>query len=252
MAKGFQCKQFFVGHEHCAMKVSTDALVLGSWAPVAQVHNALDIGCGSGILSLMLRQRLPDAATVTGLDVDAGAVRQSRDNVAGSPWPRGIHIKHCALHQFTSVHRYDLIICNPPYFSQAGVGQRTHLAQTKARQRARHDDALAPAELFSWVAEKLTPAGHCCCLYPATRFNEIVQLAARHHLRLQQALMLHHREGKPAHAVALQFSAVPAGGNDHVPEVAMADCVTPLYIRDSNNQYTAAYKSLCQPFYLAF
>ena len=240
------------------MKVSTDALVLGSWAPVAQVQHALDIGCGSGILTLMLRQRLAGTAHITGLDVDAGAVYQSRLNVAASPWPQGIHIEHCALSQFYTAHSYELIICNPPYFSRAGVGQYAHLAQTKARQQARHDEALSPADLFSWIAKKLSPTGSCCCLYPAIRFDEIIEEASRHQLQLQQALMLHHREGKPAHAVALRFSHAPADGHTpsgssaNLPEAARSEKVVPLYIRNSNNQYTAAYKKLCQPFYLAF
>ena len=240
------------------MKVSTDALVLGSWAPVAQVQHALDIGCGSGILTLMLRQRLAGTAHITGLDVDAGAVHQSRLNVAASPWPQGIDIEHCALNQFYTAHHYDLIICNPPYFSRTGVGQHAHLAQTKARQQARHDEALSPADLFSWIAKKLTPTGSCCCLYPATRLCEIVEVAARYQLQLQQALMLHHRDGNPAHAVALRFSHAPggnlaaSGGSAELPDDAIPEEVEPLYIRNSNNQYTAAYKKLCQPFYLAF
>ncbi|CAM5224185.1 hypothetical protein [Alishewanella longhuensis] len=57
MSAGFQCKQFYIAHQHCAMKVGTDALLLGAWAQLPTSGAILDIGAGSGIISLMLAQR---------------------------------------------------------------------------------------------------------------------------------------------------------------------------------------------------
>ena len=246
MGKGFQCKQFFVGHDHCAMKVSTDALVLGSWISTDNASKALDIGCGSGILSLMLRQRMNEASEITALDTDSGAVRQTRLNIANSPWPNTVNIVHCPLARFQATDTFDLIVCNPPYFSNAGVGQHAHLKQSDERQNARHDNALPPIELFSWVAQYLSETGRFYCLYPASRLVEITDVAATVNLHLSAALKLHHSATKSAHAVALKFERgqAPAQFHTGIP--------TSLFIRNDDNQYTDAYKSLCHAFYLNF
>ena len=66
----FQFKQFSVVHDRCAMKVGTDAVVLGAWAPVSpSIKSILDIGTGSGILALMLAQR-SNAKLINGLEID--------------------------------------------------------------------------------------------------------------------------------------------------------------------------------------
>ena len=62
---GFTFKQFFVAHDRCAMKVGTDGILLGAWAPVAGVIRCLDIGAGSGLLALMLAQRTDDSAILS-------------------------------------------------------------------------------------------------------------------------------------------------------------------------------------------
>src|SRR5690606_2219536 len=82
----FRFKQFTVHQEHCAMKVSTDACIQGAWTPIgAQVKNILDIGAGTGLLSLMLAQRQPQAK-IDAIELDAAAAQQAAQNIAASPW----------------------------------------------------------------------------------------------------------------------------------------------------------------------
>ncbi|MCH8538130.1 MAG: methyltransferase, partial [Alkalimonas sp.] len=92
MTAGFQCKQFFIGHQYCAMKVGTDAMLLGAWAQLPTQGAVLDIGCGSGILSLMLAQRSQGQLSIHALDLDEGAVLQTQLNVQTSPWPSAIQV----------------------------------------------------------------------------------------------------------------------------------------------------------------
>lgn len=82
---GFTFKQFFVAHDRCAMKVGTDGILLGAWAPVAGVKRILDIGSGSGLLALMLAQRTEHAVTLDAVELDPQAAEQAAENVAESP-----------------------------------------------------------------------------------------------------------------------------------------------------------------------
>ena len=85
--KGFQCKQFFVAHDRCAMKVSTDSLILGSLVEVGNARRVLDVGTGSGILALMLAQKSAPATVITAIDIDSAAIAQASQNRLNSPWP---------------------------------------------------------------------------------------------------------------------------------------------------------------------
>ena len=77
---GFTFKQFFVAHDRCAMKVGTDGILLGAWAPVAGVKRILDIGTGSGLVALMLAQRTDEHVTIDAVELDAEAAEQASDS----------------------------------------------------------------------------------------------------------------------------------------------------------------------------
>lgn len=79
---GFTFKQFFVAHDRCAMKVGTDGILLGAWAPVAGVKRILDIGTGSGLLALMLAQRTDENVIIDAVELDVDAAQQAQENIA--------------------------------------------------------------------------------------------------------------------------------------------------------------------------
>lgn len=110
---GFSFKQFAVRHDRCAMKVGTDGVLVGAWARGGR--RMLDIGSGTGLVSLMLAQRFPES-TVEGLEIDATAVAQSRENVTASPFAQRITIFETSFRHFTPSAPYDAIVSNPPYF----------------------------------------------------------------------------------------------------------------------------------------
>lgn len=90
---GFTFKQFFVAHDRCAMKVGTDGILLGAWAPVAGVKRILDIGTGSGLVALMLAQRTEEHVTIDAVELDAQAAEQAVTiwpNPLGSPHESGM------------------------------------------------------------------------------------------------------------------------------------------------------------------
>ncbi|MDQ8590403.1 tRNA1(Val) (adenine(37)-N6)-methyltransferase, partial [Klebsiella aerogenes] len=117
---GFTFKQFFVAHDRCAMKVGTDGILLGAWAPIAQVKHVLDIGTGSGLLALMLAQRTANSVQLDAVELDEEAATQARDNVAASNWPGRIAVYQAPIQQWQPQppRRYELIVSNPPCFAE--------------------------------------------------------------------------------------------------------------------------------------
>ena len=81
----FQFKQFTVRHDKCAMKVGTDGVLLGAWVPVQNTKRILDVGTGSGLISLQLSQRNPKAL-ITSIEIDPAAAAQAQENIQSSPW----------------------------------------------------------------------------------------------------------------------------------------------------------------------
>ena len=177
MSTGFQFKQFFVRHDCCAMKVGTDGVLLGAWAPVPAVCTQpsackiLDIGTGSGLIALMLAQRCPQAQ-IDAIDIDQQACEQAAANFAASPWAERLHATHCPLQQLannslsaegglSSVNAavnqpkavYNLILSNPPYFVDSLKNPDA------ARCTARHNDTLPFGELIACSTRLLAPNG---------------------------------------------------------------------------------------------
>lgn len=240
MAKGFQCKQFFVAQEHCAMKVGTDSLILGSWAQPEQASRILDVGTGTGILALMMAQKYP-AAHITAIDIDHAAVLQAKDNVAASPWAERIAVEASDIKDLRASSGFDIVVCNPPYFQQATSHTQAYGAAKRNRLLARHDDALTPQQLFLHCSRLLCATGKIYCVYPAARDEEIVAAALSFGLHLRQRLRV---QATPQHAAYLHgfcFSFQLGKSNEKN-----------LTIRDTDNSYTAGYKALCADFYLDF
>ena len=94
----FRFKQFTVWHDKCAMKVGTDGVLLGCWCDVPEARTLLDVGCGTGLISLMLAQRIP--AHIDALDIDEAACIQAQENVSRSPFSDHIHIIYTSLARF--------------------------------------------------------------------------------------------------------------------------------------------------------
>lgn len=166
---GFSFKQFHVSHADCAMKVGTDGILLGGWANVNTVSpeplKVLDIGTGSGLISLMLAQRCQGNLQAIAIDIDASACQQAKHNVDNSPWSSSIVVEHVALQVLTQTYKaqpamFDLIVSNPPYFVH---GQEFN---DDARQTARHTGSLTHQELVDCALQLLSPHGRIALVLP--------------------------------------------------------------------------------------
>lgn len=252
MTAGFQCKQFFISHQHCAMKVGTDAMLLGAWAPLpthaaipAHASDAtqpavLDIGCGSGILSLMLAQRSQGQLRIDALDLDDGAVLQAQLNAKASPWPAAIHVFQQDILTYHPAERYSLLICNPPYFHQA-------LAATDpARQRARHSDSLPWPALLQHAAHLASDGGHFAWVVPADTAEWLIAMAADYGWQLVRLTKVQSKPGRPALRCLLCFQKQSV----QKPQQLEAVVVTTLCITHLEGDYSDGYRQLLRDFYL--
>lgn len=163
----FQFRQFTIRQDCCAMKVGTDGTLLGAWASVPQGNSrVLDIGTGTGLIALMLAQRFPNAE-IMGIDIDADAVRQARENVAASPFAARVTISEADVRQMDSPECFDAIVSNPPYF----VDSLT--CPDQQRTTARHTATLTYAQLMAAAFRQLRPEGIFSVVIPTDSLPQL-------------------------------------------------------------------------------
>lgn len=154
----FTFKQFTIHQGRCAMKVGTDGTLLGAWAQGGS--RILDIGTGTGLVALMMAQRFPEAQIV-GVEIDANAVEQAKENVAQSPFFRQIEVQCVDINSFESQYLFDSIVSNPPYFDNSLE------CPDDGRTRARHTSSLSYAELIAAVKRLLCDEGVFTVIIPS-------------------------------------------------------------------------------------
>ena len=237
----FRFKQFTVRHDKCAMKVGTDGVLLGAWAPIAvsiqhSAFSILDVGTGSGLIALMLAQRCPEAP-IDAIDIDEAAVEQARENAQISNFKFQISNFVSRLQDWKPQTKYDLIVSNPPYF------QNSLKNPDKGRELARHTDTLSYAELIHHSVRLLNENGQLALILPAEAETEIRALAQSVGLHLTRATRVYSKENKPPKRVLLAFSILPG-----------QTCISPiedtLVLEDEKGGRSAAYSELCREFYL--
>ena len=154
----FKFKQFEIHQDRCAMKVGTDGVLLGAWAPGGK--RILDIGSGTGLISLMMAQRC-QKAQVIGVDLDAEACEEACENVAASPFADRGSIVCCRLQDYESVEKFDAIVSNPPFFLNSLKNPDSK------RSMARHADSLPFRDLFLGVKRLLSEEGVFSAIVPS-------------------------------------------------------------------------------------
>ena len=160
----FKFKQFTIEQSGCAMKVGTDGCLLGGWFDVSQSKRILDIGCGSGLISIMAAQRC--GAAITGVEIDKEAANQARANVGNCPWRDRIEIIHADILHHSPEGEFDTIVCNPPYFVNSLK------CGTESRTLARHSDTLDCASFFKKANSLLTTNGKISIVIPCDIIDE--------------------------------------------------------------------------------
>jgi len=235
----FQFKEFRVEQEHCAMKVCTDACIQGAYA-AERMHGVfagrnmriLDIGTGTGLLSLMLAQKLP-AAHIDAIELDAAAYRQACGNFAASPWKDRLHLFNGDARTLVLPEKYHFIISNPPFFNNDLKGA-DHL-----RNQARHTLHLDDESLIRIVRQSLHKDGKFCIMLPFARYSHFCKVAESHSFYPEESL---HIRQTPQHDLFRTigiFSATWKQANERE-----------LCIKNAGNEYSDEFVSLLKDYYL--
>ncbi len=181
----FQFKQFTIHQSNCAMKVCTDACLFGALAVNAQrtAVNVLDIGTGTGLLSLMYAQKNP-YAIIDALEIDAAAALQAKENFAASPWKERLSGIHADILGFKSDKKYELVISNPPFF------ENDLKSDDKSKNTAKHDASLSLEGLLKAIDNNTSPDGSFVILLPYHRVSYFENEALQLNFHLKQKFLI--------------------------------------------------------------
>lgn len=245
---GFTFKQFEIQQDRCAMKVGTDGVLLGAWAEGGQ--RILDIGSGTGLISLMMAQRFPEAQ-VWGIDIDPDACMQARENVAASPFADRVGIACCALQNLSEEHLvrgseelmemkegegnlFDAIVSNPPFFVNGLKNPDSK------RAMARHSDSLPFPVLMRGVKRWLSDEGVFSAIVPADVLESFVSEAYCSGLSLVRQCGVKTVERKQPKRYLVAFSKRRTGMLDKCTEI----------MTDSEGNRSEWYAKITEEFYL--
>ena len=132
----FRFKQFEITQNDNAMKVGTDAMVLGSFVNSHGRKKGLDVGSGTGVLSLMIAQNNSDIS-IDAVELDALSAAEGELNFKNSPWPERLKTHHCDFLEYETEEKYDLIVSNPPYYQTTLVNNDDRKANARHEKSAR-------------------------------------------------------------------------------------------------------------------
>jgi tRNA1Val (adenine37-N6)-methyltransferase len=233
----FEFKKFRIKQDRCAMRVSTDAVLLGAWVSPNGSSSILDIGTGTGVIALMLAQK--SSAAITAIDIDKESTEQARLNVAESVFKEKVKVLHSSFQDLVtgSPQKFNLIVTNPPYFIDSL--KNTHDTRTIAR----HTDALSFDDLLNGVKKLLDPKGKFCLILPK---NEAILFRAKAEakgLYLSKLLRIRttmEKDTEKRHLMQFEFKESEFSESTLVIET------------DARHNYTEEYKELTRDYYIHF
>lgn len=230
----FRFKQFVVWHNHTALKVCTEACILGAYVDVARSSTILDIGTGTGILALMAAQRAQNAQ-IEAVELNSDAAQQARENAELSPFGARIAVRQMAVQDFWPPQLFDLIVCNPPFFSN-------HLRSPQvARNLALHTQSLSFEDLAEAGARLLGQDGRFVVLLPKYETALFEKAALQKGFFQTCQLVVFQRIDAPVFRMITTFQKT------NVPFVSEN-----LYIHQTDGAYSEAFRRLLQDYYLDF
>lgn len=232
----FEFKQFSLNHHRSTLKVGTDAVLLGAWTDIApQTQNILDIGCGCGIIAMMLAQK--SNCRIVGIDIHQPSVEEAQENARLSDFAHQLDFKNISLKDFvlSSTEQFDLIVSNPPFFDHA------LLSPIEQRNLSKHTQALSFEDLVLSVCKLLTNTGKFAVILPDSSVENFENICFRNGLFCQKLCRIYPKPNKNANRAMLLFS------REKINKV-----VDSVIIRTIDNEYTQAYKNLTKEFYLKF
>jgi tRNA1Val (adenine37-N6)-methyltransferase len=236
--KRFQFKQFSIKQEKSAMKIGTDAVLLGAWCSISHFPDKiLDIGSGTGIISLMLAQR-SDAEIIDAIEIDENAYEQSVENFEQSVWADRLYCYYCSLQDFVNEisdeeETYDLIVSNPPFYNDDSE------TENESRNKARFTSSLSFEDLLLGVSKILSESGFFSVIIPFKEEENFVKIANENQLFLNKVCRVQGNPTSELKRSLLSFSFQKSPIQESY-----------LIIETERHQYTKEYINLTKDFYL--
>jgi len=220
------------------MKVCTDACLFGAWVgallgdrgQVAGDRRVLDIGAGTGLLSLLLAQKT--AGQIDAIEIDVDAAEQAAANFEASPWKERLTLLHKDVTEFAPAKKYELIISNPPFF------ENDLESPDDKRNLALHSSALHLAELIGVIKKHLTDGGQFAVLLPYHRNETFKNLATGEGFYLHKEANVRQTPKHPFFRSMLLFGR--SAGAVQLSEITIRD----------GDAYSAAFSDLLKDYYL--
>ncbi|MCM4155389.1 methyltransferase [Gramella sp. AN32] len=235
--QAFKFKEFTVNQDRCAMKIGTDGVLLGAWSSLQHLpERILDIGTGTGLIALMLAQR-SDAMLIDALEIEENAYEQSVENFENSDWGDRLFCYHAAFDEFVEEmqdeEKYDLIISNPPFFSE------DYKTGKENRDQARFADALPLYDLIKGASLLLSENGHFDLIIPFSEEENAISTAEKFKLFPNKITRVKGTEDSP-----IKRSLISFGFEKPNPKTEQ------LILEISRHNYTEDFKKLVKDFYL--
>lgn len=237
MLESFKFKKFSIRQDRCAAKIGTDGVLLGAWVSLREnPQNILDIGAGTGVISLMMAQR-SNAELIDALEIDEAAYEQAVDNFENSDWGDRLFCYHAAFDEFVEEMKdeqiYDLIISNPPFYTS------DFSSGDSRRDQARFAKALPFEDLISGAGSLLSEEGIFCVIIPIQEEVQFLQLAETAGLFPRRITRV---KGAPQAAVKRLLIELGFRTSELIQDE--------LVLEESRHHYTEEYRNLVSPFYL--
>jgi tRNA1Val (adenine37-N6)-methyltransferase len=244
----FQFKQFTIHQDRCAMKVTTDACLFGAWVG-GQIENRksesdsyrigsgepqslLDIGTGTGLLSLMLAQKTD--TLIDGIEVDKDAFVQAKENMTASHWANRLNLFHADIREFIFPTAYDIIVSNPPFYEN-------ELKSPDEKRNIAHHGGLPLNDLLGIIKKNIPVNGRFYLLFPFKRNAEMEKLVANNELSILNKTLVRQSVNHDYFRIMIE------GKHKEDGEISVTEEIS---IWDDQQQYTPAFTKLLKDYYL--
>lgn len=229
--EAFFFKQFKVFQAKTAMKVGTDGVLLGAWANTSTAKTILDIGAGTGVISLMMAQK-NKLAEIIAIEIEENAFLEAKKNFNISKWNNRVKAINISLQKFSTIAKFDLIVSNPPYFNNSFKANNT------SRNIARQNDSLSFNDLLKSTASLLSKNGKACFILPFSEKGIFLKIAKKNKLFANNILYIKGNLRTEIKRILVEISF----NETKIEEKTLS-------IEISRHNYTQDYIDLVQDFY---
>jgi len=254
----FQCKEFIVHQQHTSMKVCTDACLFGAWvsnkALVQNANSIIDIGTGTGLLSLMLAQVTESSkASITAIEIESQAATEAHSNFKISKWSDRLKLVNDSIQNFTAnigkgefVSKgsnnnflFDIVISNPPFYEGDLKSPDTN------KNKAAHSTELPWSILVENVSSIISDGGSFFVLVPTLRAYTMQKLAEANHMYLAEEVLVYNDAKHLPFRSFLHFQK-----NRNTPDKGNSVLRNKIVIKNADNTYSTAFTELLKDYYL--